>query len=119
VEIPELVAARLRAMSQELEVTLTIDYYFDCVTQGDFKAKLDTYGWKFCAYSITLLKKDQNQVRKTNQIKHSNTGNNKSYKSTNQKSSTTQKDTQKERGKKIRKKVTRMARWLQAHSGMV
>ncbi|KAJ5875208.1 uncharacterized protein N7473_012555 [Penicillium subrubescens] len=39
-------------MSQELEVTLRIDYYCDCVTQGDFKAKLDTYGWKLRAFDV-------------------------------------------------------------------
>jgi hypothetical protein len=38
-------------MSQQLEVAFIINYYCDCGTQGEFKAKLDTYGWKLPAYN--------------------------------------------------------------------
>lgn len=49
-KILELIAPRLRAISPQLEITFKINDYCDCLTEGDFKTKLDDYGWKVCVY---------------------------------------------------------------------
>ncbi|KAJ5455515.1 uncharacterized protein N7458_003779 [Penicillium daleae] len=46
VKMMEMVASRVRMISTELEVEFRLYLSCDCVTQGDFKALLDEYGWK-------------------------------------------------------------------------